>query len=64
LAPIVAGFLFAAGYSLPTVAMLLALGSLLAAGMLLMLALDSDRPTTEREERRLEPVQSPSASRA
>jgi MFS family permease len=64
LAPIVAGFLFAAGYSLPTVAMLLALGSLLAAGMLLMLALDSDRPTTEREERRMEPVQSPSASRA
>ena len=64
LAPIVAGFLFAAGYSLPTVAMLLAFGSLLAAGMLLMLALDSERPPSEREERRVDPAQNPAASRA
>ncbi len=64
LAPIVAGFLFAAGYSLPTVAMLLALGSLLAAGMLMMLAFDSDRPPAERETRRVDPAQNPAASRA
>ena len=63
LAPIVAGFLFAAGYSLPTVAMMLALGSLLAAGMLMMLALDSDRPQAEREARRADPAQNPAASR-
>ena len=63
LAPIVAGFLFAAGYSLPTVAMMLALGSLLAAGMLMMLALDSDRPQAEREARRVDPAQNPAASR-
>ena len=64
LAPIVAGFLFAAGYSLPTVAMMLALGSLLAAGMLMMLALDSDRPQAEREAGRVDSAQNPAASRA
>ena len=31
LAPIIAGFLFAAGYSLPTVSMIMAAGSLVAA---------------------------------
>ena len=66
LAPIVAGFLFAAGYSLPTVAMMLAIGSLLAAGMLMMLALDSDRPQGERERGagRVDSAQNPAASRA
>jgi hypothetical protein len=64
LAPIVAGFLFAAGYSLPTVALLLAFGSLLAAGMLMMLALDSDRPPADREARRVDPAQNPAGSRA
>ena len=43
LAPIIAGFLFTAGYSLPTVALTMASGSLLAAGVLLMLKL-GDRP--------------------
>jgi benzoate transport len=37
LAPIVAGFLFKAGYALPTVAILMSLGSLLAAGLLVLL---------------------------
>jgi benzoate transport len=64
LAPIVAGFLFAAGYSLPTVALLLALGSILGAGMLLMLELDTDRPPTARAERRPDSTRVPSASRA
>jgi benzoate transport len=40
LAPILAGFLFAAGYSLPTVALLLGAGSLFAAGVLLFLRVD------------------------
>jgi MFS family permease len=39
LAPIIAGFLFKYGYSLPIVASIMALGSLLAAGMLLNLRL-------------------------
>jgi benzoate transport len=44
LAPIVAGFLFAAGYSLPAVAFMMALGSLVAAGVLLRLRLEGGRP--------------------
>ncbi|HEY7449587.1 MAG TPA: MFS transporter [Vicinamibacterales bacterium] len=63
LAPIIAGFLFAAGYSLPSVALLLALGSLFAAGMLLMLKLESDQPQAPREERRTAPTQVPAPSR-
>jgi MFS family permease len=51
LAPIVAGFLFAAGYPLSTVAMAMAVGSLLAGAMLLLLRLETDRPSTEREDR-------------
>ena len=47
LAPIIAGFLFVAGYSLPTVALTLGLGSLLAAGVLLLLRLESDRSGDE-----------------
>jgi MFS family permease len=47
LAPIVAGFLFKAGYSLPNVAMWMACGSLLAAGALLMLKLRPDQPIVE-----------------
>jgi benzoate transport len=43
IAPILAGLLFTAGYSLPTTAMVLAVGSLLGAGMLLFLKLDGDR---------------------
>ncbi len=44
LAPITAGFLFAAGYSLPTVALILSLGSFVAAVVLLLLKLENDRP--------------------
>ncbi len=43
IAPILAGVLFTAGYSLATTAMVLAVGSLLGAGMLLMLKLEGDR---------------------
>jgi benzoate transport len=42
LAPIIAGFLFEAGYRLPSVAMLMAFGSVMAAFVLLFLKLDSD----------------------
>jgi len=44
LAPIIAGFLFAAGYSLPTVALILSLGSLVAGAVLLLLKLENERP--------------------
>ena len=37
----IAGFLFNAGYSLPTTALALSVGSLLGAGMLLLLRLDT-----------------------
>jgi MFS family permease len=40
LAPIIAGFLFSAGYELPTVALLMSLGSIVAAGALFVLRLD------------------------
>jgi MFS family permease len=52
-APIIAGFLFAAGYALPTVALLLGLGSLFAAGVLLFLRLETEQPTVERPDRRV-----------
>jgi len=44
LAPIAAGFLFAAGYSLPTVALIMGLGSLIAAAVLFFLKLENERP--------------------
>jgi benzoate transport len=59
LAPIIAGFLFTAGYSLPTVAFLMALGSVFAAGVLMLLKLEPDRPVTVQEERRAHPGQVP-----
>ena len=43
LAPILAGFLFKFGYSLPTVATIMSLGSLLAAGVLLNLHVDESK---------------------
>jgi len=43
LAPIIAGFLFAWGYSLGIVAFMMALGSLMAAGVLMLLKIDTDR---------------------
>jgi MFS family permease len=51
LAPIIAGFLFQGGYSLPTVAFIMALGSLVAAGVLMFLKLDPEKPATERADR-------------
>jgi benzoate transport len=64
LAPIIAGFLFAAGYSLPTVAMTMAAGSLLAAAVLMMLKL-GDRPAVPREDRpmRTSPLPEPRPAR-
>jgi benzoate transport len=44
LGPILAGFLFNAGYTLPSVAMVMAFGSLIGAVVLLLLKLDPDRP--------------------
>ncbi|MDT8399667.1 MAG: MFS transporter [Pseudomonadales bacterium] len=43
ISPIIAGFLFEAGYELPEVAAGMALGSLIAAGVLLFLKLNPDR---------------------
>lgn len=50
LAPIAAGFLFTAGYTLPTVAFIMALGSLLGAGVLMLLKLEPDQPVAAREQ--------------
>jgi MFS family permease len=44
LAPITAGFLFKWGYTLPTVAVYMAMGSLIAAGVLSLLKLKPDQP--------------------
>jgi benzoate transport len=46
LAPITAGFLFKRGYTLPTVALYMALGSLIAAGVLSLLKLKPDQPAS------------------
>ena len=48
LAPALAGFLFTAGFGLGAVAFTMALGSLLAAGVLIFLRLDHDRSVAER----------------
>ena len=63
LAPIIAGFLFAAGYSLPTVALTMGLGSLMGACVLLWLKLESDHPVT-RGERHISPAPLPVPGRA
>jgi benzoate transport len=47
LAPALAGFLFTVGFGLGAVAFTMALGSLLAAGVLIFLRLDHDRPVAE-----------------
>jgi benzoate transport len=54
LAPIIAGFLFAAGYSLPTVALTMASGSLLAAAVLILLKL-GDSPAVPGQDRPMRP---------
>jgi len=63
LAPIAAGFLFAAGYSLQTVALTMALGSLMAAGILLLLRLESGQQTAHGD-RRVSTTAIPAAGRA
>lgn len=56
LGPIVAGFLFKAGYGLPMVATTMAVGSLLAAGVLLMLKLKPDEPLAAAGEKNDAPL--------
>lgn len=59
LAPAIAGFVFKAGYDLPTVALMMSFGSLVAAGLILMLKL---KPTPEAEiEATLDKVAGPAA---
>jgi MFS transporter, AAHS family, vanillate permease len=55
IAPIIAGFLFNAGYLLPIVSLIMSLGSLVAAGVLTLLKLEGDRAATERVERIVAP---------
>jgi MFS family permease len=64
LAPIIAGFLFNAGYALPTVAMTMAAGSLLAACVLILLKL-GDRPAVPGQDRpvRTTPLPEPRPAR-
>jgi MFS family permease len=50
LAPILAGFLFQANLQLPTVATIMALGSLIAAGVLSLLKLSPETPDAEAAE--------------
>ncbi|HEX4997208.1 MAG TPA: MFS transporter [Terriglobia bacterium] len=50
LAPILAGYLFEAGYELPSVSLTMALGATLAAGTLLMLRLGTDKTATGQTE--------------
>jgi benzoate transport len=64
IAPIVAGLLFAAGYSLPAVALALSLGSLFAATVLLFLKLEPDRPASDRTPGRRQPRPIPADSPA
>ena len=54
LAPILAGYLFAGGLQLPTVAMIMALGSLIAAGVLTFLKLKPEQPEPAAAEQRAE----------
>jgi benzoate transport len=57
LAPIIAGFLFNGGMERPTVSLVMALGSLLAACVLFFLKLGPEKPSAEpvREETKLKP---------
>jgi benzoate transport len=58
LAPIIAGFLFNAGYSLPVVSLTMASGSLLAAAVLIMLKL-AERPEVPGQDRPMRPTPLP-----
>jgi benzoate transport len=63
LAPIVAGFLFNGGYSLPTVAMTMASGSLMAAFVLLMLKLGERTAPGQDRPMRPTPLPDPRPAR-
>jgi hypothetical protein len=62
---VLAGFLFEAGYTLPIVAFVMALGSLLSAGVLLMLKLEPEEGAAERvrQERDVRPPSAVPATR-
>jgi benzoate transport len=64
LAPIIAGFLFEAGYTLPTVALLMSMGSLVAAGVLSFLKLETDQPVAARPERQVRATAIPAPGRS
>jgi MFS family permease len=64
LAPIIAGFLFEAGYTLPTVALLMSMGSLVAAGVLSFLKLETDQTVAARPERQVRPTAIPAPGRS
>jgi benzoate transport len=64
LAPIIAGFLFTAGYPLPTVALTMSLGSLIAAGILSFLTLETDQTVTARPERHVRAAPMPAPGRS
>ena len=64
LAPIIAGFLFTAGYPLPTVALTMSLGSLVAAGILSFLKLETDQPVAARPERQVRATAIPAPGRS
>ena len=64
LAPIIAGFLFTAGYSLPTVALMMAFGSLVAAGILSFLKLETDQTVSARPERQVRATAIPATGRS
>ena len=64
LAPIIAGFLFTYGYSLPTVSLTMAMGSLVAAGILSFLKLEPDQSVTTRPERQVRATAIPATGRS
>jgi MFS family permease len=64
LAPIIAGFLFTAGYSLPIVSLTMAFGSLVAAGILSFLKLETDQPVAARPERQVRATAIPVTGRS
>ncbi len=64
LAPIIAGFLFTAGYSLPTVALMMSHGSLVAAGILSFLKLETDQTVSARPERQVRATAIPATGRS
>ena len=63
LAPNLAGALFAANLGVPTVSMIMALGSLVAAGVLTMLVVKPELPESESAEKRAEVAGEPQGRR-